>query len=111
MFPSGKYCIFPLRYKTGCVKVRMLEITVLGFVALIGSKFLCLFSLVFHGENLGLCFPFAKRKNQNICLHLQTGNSFVMFNPLREEIIMFPWTLLKKAKHLLRKHNLLFLID
>lgn len=62
MFPSGKYCIFPLRYKTGCVKVRMLEITVLGFVALIGSKFLCLFSLVFHGENPGALFSLGQEE-------------------------------------------------
>lgn len=66
---------------------------------------MCLFSLS-TGKSPELYFPLAKRKNQNIYLHLPNGNSFVMFHPLKEEIIMLPWTLLKKEKHLLRENNL-----
>lgn len=70
----------------------MPETIVFGFVALMGSKFLCVcFHSLATGKSPGLCFHFAKRKNQNICFHLPIGNSFVMFHPSKEEIIMLPF--------------------
>lgn len=114
MFLAGKYSIFLLRYKISCVKGSMPEMIVFGFVAPIGSKFLC---VCFHsfstGKSLGLCFPFAKRKNQNICFHLQTGNSFVIHVPSlkgrnNNASLDFPKESKAPAK---RKQSLFFSID
>lgn len=74
----------------------MPKIIVFGFVALIGSKILCVCFHSCHKEIPRALLSHCQEEEPEYLFHLPFGKSFVTLYPLKEEIIMLPWALLKK---------------